>query len=143
MDAVNNGLDPKLFEYLENSIKETAYYKSLDIKLQQLAPGYAEIGVLAGSQHTNPMGLIHGGLISSIADAAMGNAIRSLGIIGVTVDMSTGFTAAARIGDVIIARGKVLKAGKSMIFAEAAVYAGDTLLGHSKGTFCKIGDVHY
>lgn len=143
MDAINAGLDQKLFEYLQNSIKDTAYYKLLDIKLHKLAPGSAEIIVVAGSQHTNPMGLIHGGLITSIADAAMGNAIRSLGIVGVTVDLSTAFTASARLGDTITAQGRVLKSGKTMIFAEAEVYAGENLVGHSKATFCKISDLHY
>lgn len=143
MEAVNDGLDKQLFAYLQKSIKDTAYYQLLGIKLQRLAPGYAEIMVVTGQQHTNPLGLIHGGLITSIADAAMGNAIRTLGIKGVTVDMSAAFTAAARFGEMVVARGKVLKAGKNMIFAEAMVYSGDTLLGHSKATFYKISDLKY
>jgi uncharacterized domain 1 len=143
IDAVNDGLNQKLFEYLQSSIKESAYYNLLGIKLHKLAPGCAEINVVAGPQHTNPIGLIHGGLIASMADAAMGNAIRSLGVAGVTVDMSTAFTAGASVGDTVTAKGKVLKAGKTMIFAEAQVYAGDKLVGHSKATFCKISDLHY
>ena len=143
MDAENNGLDQKLFDYLQKSIKETEYYKLLDIQLQLLAPGYAEIRVVAGPQHTNPLGLIHGGLITSIVDAAMGNAIRSLGLTGVTVDLSVGLTAGARVGDTIVARGKVLKSGKSMIFTEATVYCGDTMLAYSKATFYKICDINY
>lgn len=143
MGAVNSGLDQQLFNYLQKSIKETAYYKMLGIELQLLAPGYAEIRVVSGPQHTNPLGLIHGGLITSIVDAAMGNAIRSLGITGVTVDLSVALIAAARVGDTIVARGKVLKTGKSMIFAEATVYAGETLLGYSKATFCKLSDSKY
>ncbi len=143
MDAINNGLNQQLFNYLQKSIKETAYYELLGVELQLLAPGYAEIRVVSGPQHTNPLGLIHGGLITTIVDGAMGNAIRSLGIVGVTVDLSAALIASARAGDTIVARGKVLKAGKSMIFAEATVYSGDTLLGHSKGTFYKISDVEY
>ncbi len=143
MNVINDGLDQKLFEYLLSSISATAYYKLLDIKLHKLAPGLAEFKVVAGSQHTNPMGLIHGGLITSIADAAMGNAVRSLGVVGVTVDMSTAFIGAARLGDTLTARGRVLKAGKTMIFVEAEVRSSDNLLGHSKATFCKIDDVHY
>lgn len=143
MEAINDGLDRQLFVYLQKSIKNTAYYQLLGIELQRLAPGYAEIRVLTGQQHTNPLGLIHGGLITSIADAAMGNAIRSLGIKGVTVDMSAAFTAAARLGEMIVARGKVIKTGKNMIFAEAMVSSGDTLVGHSKATFYKISDLQY
>ena len=141
MSAVNDGLDKKLFEYLQKSIKNTPYYQMLGIELSALAPGRADIKVVAGQQHSNPMGLVHGGLISSLADAAMGNAIRSLGIKGVTVDMSIAFTASARMGDTIVARGKVLKSGKNMIFAEAEVYAGDVLIGHSKATFFRVGEI--
>jgi len=141
LSAVNDGLDKKLFEYLQKSIKNTPYYQMLGIELSALAPGRADIKVVAGQQHSNPMGLVHGGLISSLADAAMGNAIRSLGIKGVTVDMSIAFTASARMGDTIVARGKVLKSGKNMIFAEAEVYAGDVLIGHSKATFFRVGEI--
>ncbi|MDD3365270.1 MAG: PaaI family thioesterase [Syntrophomonas sp.] len=143
MDAVNAGLDEKLFAYLQESIKETAYYKLLGVKLQMLAPGYAEIRVVSNQEHTNPIGLIHGGLIMSIVDAAMGNAIRSLGIKGATVDISTSLTSAARLGDTIVARGKVLKAGKNLIFTEGQVYVGDKLIGDSKATFYKISDLNY
>jgi uncharacterized protein (TIGR00369 family) len=141
--AINAGLDGKLFNYLQKSIKETAYYKLLGIELQELAPGSAEFRVAAGQEHTNPMGLIHGGLMTSIVDAAMGNAVRSLGIKGVTADMSIALMAAARPGDTIIARGKVLKSGKNLIFTEALVYVGETLAGHSKATFFKISDIKY
>lgn len=143
MEALNAGLDGKLFNYLQKSIKETAYYKLLRIELMQLAPGSADFLVAAGQEHTNPMGLVHGGLMTSIADAAMGNAVRSLGIKGVTVDLSTALMSAARPGDTITARGKVLRSGKNIIFTEALVYVGDTLAGHSKATFYKIADIKY
>ena len=45
----------------------------------------------------------------SIADAAMGNAIRSLGITGVTVDISVAMIAAVPHGSVLQAIGKVKK----------------------------------
>ena len=143
MEALNAGLDKKLFKYLQKSIQETAYYKLLSIELQELAPGRADFCVVAGQEHTNPMGLIHGGVMTSIADAAMGNAVRSLGIKGVTVDLSTALMAAARPGDTIIARGKVLKTVKNLIFTEALIYVGENLAGHSKATFFKISDIKY
>lgn len=143
MTLLNNGLDGKLFAYLKKSIAETAYYQLLHIELKALTPGGAEFQVLGGQEHTNPMGLIHGGLITSIADAAMGNAVRSLGTKAVTVDLSTALIAAARPGDLITARGQVLKSGKNLLFTEALVYAGENLVAHSKATFYKIADITY
>ncbi|MDD4802607.1 MAG: PaaI family thioesterase [Syntrophomonas sp.] len=137
---INDGLDEKLFNYLQKSISETGFYNLLGLDLLLLSSGYTEFKVVPGPQHKNGIGLIQGGLMISIVDAAMGNAIRTLGIVGATVDISTSFTASAKVGDAILARGKVLKAGKSLIFTEGYVYAGDKLIGHSKATFKKVSE---
>jgi len=73
----------------------------------------------------------------------MANAIRSLGIKGVTVDCSTSLTAGAMLGEDVIARGEVLKAGNSMLFAEARVWADDRLLANAKASFFKTGDYDF
>lgn len=143
MNAVNAGIDEQLFTYLNESFCETSYYQLLGLKLKLLGPGYIELEVKPNEQHTNAMDLVHGGLIMSIGDAAMGNAIRSLGIKGVTVDCSVSFPGAARLGDTITARAKVVKAGRSLIFAEAMVYANEQLLGQCKGSFYKIGNIEF
>lgn len=141
MSVINDGIDQNLFDYLIQSVSSTPYYRLLGINLTLLGPGKAELEVQAEKQHTNPMGMVHGGLIMSIADAAMGNAIRSLGLIGVTVDCSVSFPGAARLGEKVTARGKVIKAGKNLLFAEATVWAQDRILGHSKSTFYNTGRI--
>lgn len=141
MVTINAGIEERLFAYILHSIQKTAFYKLLGIELTLLGPGYAELSVEAGEKHTNPMGKVHGGLIMSIADAAMGNAIRSLGITAVTADCSVSFPGAAQLGERITAAGKVSKAGKSLLFAEAQVFAKDKMIGQSKGTFYRIGDI--
>lgn len=143
MTTINNGINEKLFDYIQHSIQKTAYYNLLGIELTLLGAGYAELAVTAGEKHTNPLGKVHGGLVMSIGDAAMGNSIRSLGITGVTADCSVSFPGAAQLGDLITAKGKVTKAGKNLLFAEALVYANDKIIGQSKGTFYKIGDIEY
>lgn len=91
----NTGIEPQLFDYINHSINETPFYNLLGIKVYKLGPGLAELETVAESKHMNPLGAVHGGLYMSLADAAMGNAVRSLGIKGVTVDCSTAFIAAA------------------------------------------------
>jgi len=59
------------------------------------------------------------------------------------VDCSTALIAAAGNGERIVARGQVLKAGKSLVFARAEVYAGDRLVADSKGTFYKTGVIEF
>lgn len=135
MKAVNQGIDEALFQYLVHSIKESPFYNLLGLELEAAALGEVTIGAVTENKHTNPLGLIHGGVVMTIADAAMGNAIRSLGIKGVTIDCSTSYPASAPMGTEIKAIGKVLRAGRNLIFAEAQVYAGEKLIGHSKATF--------
>lgn len=139
--AINNGIDNWLFSYIETSLKETEFYKLLEIKLVALGKGEAVLQAITTEKHTNPLGLIHGGLLMSIADAAMGNAIRSLGIRAVTIDMSTSFIASAKLDQEIIATGKVLKAGNNLFFTEAFITSQEKLLVHTKGTFFKTGEI--
>ncbi|WP_054695653.1 PaaI family thioesterase [Syntrophomonas palmitatica] len=139
----NLGIDPRLFDYINHSINETPFYSLLGIKVNKLGPGMAELDTIAESKHSNPLGAVHGGLYMCIADAAMGNAVRSLGIKGVTADCSTAFIAAASNGDRIVARGQVLKAGRNLVFVRAEVYAGEKLVADSKGTFYRTGIIEF
>ncbi len=140
MTVINAGIEQKLFAHLIDLAAKTPFYQMVGIRLRLLGPGQAELEVQTENIHTNPIGLVHGGLIMSIADAAMGNAIRSTGVIGVTVDCSVSFPGAARLGEILIARGEVIKTGRKLIFAEATVWAGDRILGHSKATFYNTGN---
>ncbi len=139
--AINNDIEEWLFKNIEESLQATPYYNLLGIELAELRKGEAVLKVITSRQHTNPIGKIHGGLLTSIADAAMANAIRSLGVKGVTVDMSTAFIAAAGLGDEIIAKGKVVKAGRDLYFAEAEITSNDKILVRCQGTFYKIGEI--
>lgn len=139
--AKNNGIDKWLFDTLEQSLRETPFYKLLGIQLVELSSGVAVLKVIPTQEHTNPMGIVHGGLLMSIADAAMGNAIRSLGGRGVTIDMSTAFMSSATINNEIVSTGQVLKSGNNLYFAEAKVTSNSKLLVHCKGTFFKTGEI--
>lgn len=140
-NPVNHGIGDKLFNHIVDSNRNSAYYQLTGITTRGLGAGISEMVVQVDSRHTNPLGRVHGGLIASLADAAMGNAIRSLGYKGVTVDFSVSFTAAPPANVELIGRGKVIKTGRNMLFAEAMVYAGETLVAQAKGTFFNTGHV--
>ncbi|MGB4703093.1 MAG: PaaI family thioesterase [Syntrophomonadaceae bacterium] len=139
--AANLGIDPALFAYICQSVENTPFYKLIGIQLTALGPGEAEIQLKAAPQHTNPLGLLHGGVLMSIADAAMGNAIRSLGIKGVTADCSISFLASASLDGLLLAKGKVVKAGKRLVFARAEVLSDGQIVADVKGTFANVGTI--
>jgi uncharacterized protein (TIGR00369 family) len=46
-------------------------------EVKDIAEGRATVVLVAGTQHANPMGTLHGGILCDIADAAMGIAFAS------------------------------------------------------------------
>ncbi len=141
MAVDNGGIEARLFDYLAGSIKETPYYKLLGIELTYLGPGESHMEVKTAEKHSNPLEVIHGALMITLADAVMGNAIRSLGISGVTVDISASLLAAAPFGECLLGKGRVVKAGRQVIFTEGEVWAGERLICQSKGTFIRVGEI--
>lgn len=89
------------------------------------ADGWA-YGLLAGPQHLNPAGLVHGGLLTTLIDHAL-SAI-AWEAVGrkpcVTVQLDTHFVAAAREGCFLEARGRVVRATTSLVFVQGAVRSG-------------------
>jgi len=141
MEPENKGIDRKLFDYLYQSIETTPYYNLLGIHLNSVSKGEVVMSAMPEAKHANPMGFIHGGLVMSLLDAIMGNAVRSLGIKSVTVDISISFPKGGEFDKTLHAEGKVVHAGKQVIFAEGKVYSGKNIIGYGKGTFYKIGEI--
>jgi uncharacterized protein (TIGR00369 family) len=105
------------------------------IKAVASEPGWCRLSVAMGDEHTNHLGIMHGGIVLTMLDVAMGSAARlSAGISVVTVDMQSSFLAPGR-GD-LSAEGRVLRPGRSLIFCEGEVRdAAGTLVAKASGLF--------
>ena len=83
--------------------------------------------ILVEDRHANPAGLAHGGLVSTLADHALSvvaweaNARRPC----ITVALDVRFLAPARPGDLLVARGRVVRQTGSLAFLEGRVTVGD------------------
>lgn len=80
----------------------------------QLAFVVQEDRSVAATLHCAPSlrsyeGVLHGGVISAVLDAAMTNALRASGITGVTAELTVRFRAPTRIGRPAVARGWVVE----------------------------------
>ena len=110
-------------ESLRERLRNSAFYHWAGIELVDASPGHAEVAFEAGPEHVNLQGLIHGGLLATLADTAMGLAVRTVLDAGrrhVTVQLSIEFLAPGKQGR-IIARGRTIKVGRQLGFAEADV----------------------
>ncbi|MFT3803899.1 MAG: PaaI family thioesterase [Burkholderiaceae bacterium] len=101
------------------------------------------IGLRAGAAHANSRGFVHGGLITALADNAMG---LSCGVVRgsgpgslVTVSLSVDFVSAARQGQWLEVRPSVIKIGGSTGFASALIYADDVVCARANAVFRAFG----
>jgi len=97
-------------------------------RLEERREGYVRIALTVEACHLNPHGVMHGGVAMTLMDSAAASALSSLrGQAEIrrnphaSVDMNAAFLAAARLGDEIVAEGRILKLGRSIAFAEAEV----------------------
>lgn len=78
----------------------------------------------------------HGGMLMALLDEAMGRAAsRAAGSVCVTVSMQTSFCAAFRIGDFLRASATVTRRGQSLVFVDAQILAGDSLIATATGVW--------
>lgn len=96
------------------------------------------IGLYIAARHCNARGLAHGGLISALADNAMGLACAlAADKIGglLTASLTVDFTGTARPGDWLEIAASPVRVGRTLAFAEAKARAGDRLVARASAVF--------
>jgi uncharacterized protein (TIGR00369 family) len=85
------------------------------------------LGVRVAERHLNRAGTVHGGLLATLVDAAIGRAVRaSAGQAGAaTVSLTTDYLGPAGPGDWLEARTAVDRAGGRLAFVDCTVRCGD------------------
>lgn len=113
--------------------------------LNLLGPAYSKktdsgitIGLYVESKHCNNRDLLHGGVISGLADIALGYNLAFAGedvIPVVTTSLSVDFVSFAKAGDWIEIETDVQKVGKSMAFANCYVLVESKRIARASGVF--------
>jgi uncharacterized protein (TIGR00369 family) len=100
--------------------------------------GEAELGMDLQEQHFNPQRIVHGGIISAMADTAIGLALRSVlpsGTTHRTAQLNVHFLAKGE-GNRLVGRGHARHMGRRMGYGESEVLdARGTLLAKASATF--------
>jgi uncharacterized protein (TIGR00369 family) len=114
------------------------FHRWIGMRLARVEPGEVDVELDVEPHHLNLLGLLHGGLIATLADTATGLAYRTVlrpGTRHVTTQLSVTFLSPGRAGRVT-ARGRVVKAGGRFGYAEADVLGpGGALLARATATF--------
>ena len=96
------------------------------------------VGMIVAEKHLNRRGIVHGGMICTLVDFAMGYAARFASDPPrelVTTNLSVDFAGNARIGDWIEARVDVLRPGRQVAFVNCFVHHDGARIARGSGTF--------
>jgi len=96
------------------------------------------MGLRLAKPHTNARGLIHGGLIASLADNAMGySCAQAMGWASslVTISLAVDYVGSGQIGQWLAVESMVIKTGSTICFAQSLIKADDAIIARANCTF--------
>ncbi|MEZ5585228.1 MAG: PaaI family thioesterase [Candidatus Competibacteraceae bacterium] len=99
--------------------------RHIKARLTAVQPGYVEISLPYSDDVSQQHGFFHGGVVGTIADSAGGYAGFSLMAVGdgvLTVEVKINLLAPAD-GELLIARGQVVRPGRTLTITRADVVA--------------------
>jgi uncharacterized protein (TIGR00369 family) len=113
------------------------FVEHLGIQLLEKADGIMRLRFTPRPEHLNSWSGIHGGVLATLLDVALGSAARSLDtacIGATTIELKANFLSAAN--DVVLGEGRAQRVGRSLIFAEGELRRlGGVLVAKGTGTF--------
>ena len=117
--------DPDFQARVQGSFDKQGLMSTLGASILHLAPGAVDIALSAGPSVSQQHGFVHAGAVAAIADSAAGYAALSLmppGAGVLTVEFKINLLAPA-VGERIVARGRVVKAGRTLTLAQSDVFS--------------------
>ena len=123
-------LNPEHLKSVIEIINEGPFFRHMSMRVTELGVGYSKVVAEISRKHMNPFGALHGGVYSSVIDtAAYWSAYCDLpeeqGLV--SIDLKVDFLAPV-LDQIVIVRGKRVKAGKTIYLAEAQMFNEDEKL---------------
>jgi acyl-CoA thioesterase len=115
-------------EIIERRSNPSTYYGHLGMYVEELGEGASRMQMSVDDRLFNAGGVVHGGALASIADAAIAAALSTLVDLNrekmFTVEMKVNYMAPIRDGE-IVAEARIIQRGKSVAVGESSVYNSD------------------
>jgi uncharacterized protein (TIGR00369 family) len=127
---------------LRSRLAASEFHTWAGMEVTEAAAGEVTVAMDVLDRHVNLQGLVHGGMLAILADTACGLSIRSAmepGRLHITTDLDIHYLAPAKPGR-LFGRGKAIKVGRTLAFAEASVEDGEgRLLARAQSRFSVTG----
>ena len=103
-----------------------------------------EIGMHVEEKHCNGRGTVHGGILATLADIALGYTMAfstdpPTGLV--TSNLTLDFAGTARLGDWLRTSVDIQKQGKRLSFANCYIYSGDERIVRASAVFLVTGSL--
>ena len=116
-------------------MKDNGYMNHNGLYIVEAENNYAKVAIDVKQESLNPYGVVHGGLLFSLADSAMWIALRTTDRIGVTLNSNIDFLSPGK-GEHIYAETEVVKDGKSIVVYKVNITNEEgTLISTVTGTY--------
>ncbi|HEY6102360.1 MAG TPA: PaaI family thioesterase [bacterium] len=112
---------PEFERLVRESFDKQEVMRTLGARLTRIAPGVVDIELPYRGALTQQHGFLHAGIVTAVLDSACGYAAFSLmppGAGVLSVEFKVNLLAPAK-GDVLIARGRVFRAGRTISVCQA------------------------
>lgn len=136
--------NPEYVERLKDLVNTSPFFSHLTLSMVDIGIGFAEFEMEAQRHHLQPFGFVHGGVFASIIDSAAFWAMHfdlddpdaSL----TSVDLKLNYLAPIATGR-LIARGRSIKLGRTLGYAEAEIKdQKGRLLSHGTSTLMVLNE---
>lgn len=124
---------------IDGNIPPPPVMHTLDIKLGTLQQGVVTFSFTPQEFHYNPIGMVHGGVITTILDSAMGCALHSTlpqGVAYTTLELKVNFLKAVSTKTgLLTATGRLIQSGNRVALTEAQLTdASGNIYAHATST---------
>jgi uncharacterized protein (TIGR00369 family) len=122
--------------------KTGGFAERLGVEIADVEEGRARLEFEATDEHLNPAGTVHGGVLATLVDTAMGTAVRSAtddGDVPATSQLTVTYLRPGKPGRLTVT-ARVRTRGEHLTVCEAEVEQGERSLVHAVATFALLHD---
>jgi acyl-CoA thioesterase len=113
------------------------FVEHVGMRIDEQRAGHSKCTLTVADYHRNSTGMIHGGVMITLADTSMGAALYPTldpTEICATIEIKINYFKPITSGDIVCV-GEIVNRGKAVANLEACVSAGDVLVAKANGSF--------
>lgn len=123
-------------QLLPSQLSLSKFSQSIGITIEMITEDSARLRLTPNEEVMNAFGIIHGGVIATLADTCMGMILRAANVPAVTLELAINYLGVTKPGDKLIAEGQVVHFGGTVITTQCLISSDNgRKIAFAKGTF--------